>query len=77
MRNGFRQKREVQKQVGLKSPQIPKILCGWHFGRKLWFVTKMFECGLVAKLLHNRPPIEFRCRSIVASQLQLAIGFSV
>ena len=31
----------------------------------------------MAKLSHNRPSIEFRCRSTIASGLQLAIGFRV
>ena len=41
MHDGFRQKQEVQKQAGLESLQIPNILCGWHFGGKFWFLTKV------------------------------------
>ena len=37
----------------------------------------VYECGLMERLSHNRPSIEIRCRSTVASGLQLAIGFRV
>ena len=41
MHDGFRQEQEVHKQAGMESPQIPKILCGWYFGKKFWFLTKV------------------------------------
>ena len=48
------------------------------FRRKVLVSNKsVYECGLVEKLSHNRPSIEFRCRSTVASGLQLAIGFRI
>ena len=37
----------------------------------------LYDCGLVAILSYNRPTIQFRCHFLVASGLQLAIGFRV
>ena len=41
MCDGIRQEQEVQKQAGLESLQISKILCGSHFGVKFYFLTKV------------------------------------
>ena len=51
MRGGFRREREVQNQVGLESPQIPRILCVSHLGGKFWFQIKSLRLRVRGKII--------------------------